>query len=152
MSTMLKVWDNAIFCAHFSDLFVIKTGFFIVFIQGKDSSSFEDVWPTMRPIVLKVLKQEPVTQSEWQELFYGVHLICLWDEKGASKIYECLQEDIVAFIKQAQARVLAQREEQALLKAYIVEWRKFFTQSSYLPLPFRQLETGLQVNRIHLSR
>lgn len=52
----------------------------------------------MRPIVLKVLKQEPVSQSEWQDLFYGVHLICLWDEKGAVKIYECLQEDIVAFI------------------------------------------------------
>lgn len=43
-------------------------------------------------------------------------------------------------------RVLAQREEQALLKAYIVEWRKFFTQSGYLPLPFRQLESGLQVS------
>lgn len=52
----------------------------------------------MRPIVLKVLKQEPVSQSEWQDLFYGVHLICLWDEKGAVKIYDCLQEDIVAFI------------------------------------------------------
>lgn len=99
----------------------------------------------MRPIVLKVLKQEPVSQSEWQDLFYGVHLVCLWDEKGATKIYDCLQEDIVTFIKQAQSRVLAQREEQALLKAYIVEWRKFFTQSSYLPLPFRQLETGLLV-------
>lgn len=99
----------------------------------------------MRPIVLKVLKQEPVSQSEWQDLFYRVHLVCLWDEKGATKIYDCLQEDIVTFIKQAQTRVLAQREEQALLKAYIVEWRKFFTQSSYLPLPFRQLETGLLV-------
>lgn len=99
----------------------------------------------MRPIVLKVLKQEPVSQSEWQDLFYGVHLVCLWDEKGATKIYDCLQEDIVTFIKQAQTRVLAQREEQALLKAYIIEWRKFFTQSSYLPLPFRQLETGLLV-------
>lgn len=114
--------------------------------QGKDSSSFEEVWPAMRPIVLKVLKQEPVSQSEWQDLFYGVHLVCLWDEKGATKIYDCLQEDIVTFIKQAQTRVLAQREEQALLKAYIIEWRKFFTQSSYLPLPFRQLETGLLVS------
>lgn len=52
----------------------------------------------MRPIVLKVLKQEPVSHSEWQDLFYGVHLVCLWDEKGAVKIYDCLQEDIVAFI------------------------------------------------------
>lgn len=70
----------------------------------------------------------------------------MWDEKGATKIYDSLQEDIVTFIKQAQARVLAQREEQALLKAYISEWRKFFTQSGYLPLPFRQLENCLVVH------
>lgn len=70
----------------------------LALLQGKTTPSFEEVWPAMRPIVLKVLKQEPVTQAEWQDLFYGVHLICLWDEKGAAKIYECLQEDIVAFI------------------------------------------------------
>jgi cullin-5 len=33
---------------------------------------------------------------------------------------------------------------QALLKAYIAEWRKFFAQCSYLPMPFGQLETALQ--------
>lgn len=113
-------------------------------LKGKGQRSFEEVWPETRPIVLNLLKQEPVTQSEWQHLFFGVHVVCLWDEKGPSKIYDCLQDDIVAFIKQAQMRVLAQREEQALLKAYIIEWRKFFTQSSYLPLPFKQLETALQ--------
>lgn len=99
----------------------------------------------MRPIVLKLLKQEPVTQQEWQELFYSVHSVVCWDEKGAGKIHENLQEDIVKFIKHAQSRVLMQNEEQALLKAYIVEWRKFFTQSNYLPLPFWQLESALQV-------
>lgn len=52
----------------------------------------------MRKTVLKVLKQESFSQSEWQELFYGVYLVCLWDEKGAAKIYDCLQKDIVAFI------------------------------------------------------
>lgn len=40
-------------------------------------------------------------------------------------------------------RVLAHQEEQALLKAYIAEWRKFFTQCNYLPTPFRKLETCL---------
>ena len=30
-----------------------------------------------------------------------------------------------------------------LLKAYITEWGKFFTQCDYLPLPFNQLETAL---------
>lgn len=43
------------------------------------------------------------------------------------------------------SKVLAQREEQALLKAYIAEWRKFFTQCNYLPTPFRQLETQRQL-------
>lgn len=98
----------------------------------------------MEPIVLKLLKQEPVTQAEWQGLFYDVHLVCLWDEKGPTQLRNHLQEDIVQFIKQAQTRVLAQRQEEALLKAYIAEWRKFFTQCNYLPTPFRQLETSLQ--------
>lgn len=40
-------------------------------------------------------------------------------------------------------RVLSHQEDQALLKAYIAEWRKFFTQCNYLPTPFRHLETSL---------
>lgn len=89
---------------------------------------------------------------EWQDLFYAVHSVCLWDEKGPQKIRECLEQDIVSFIKQAQSRVLIAGEEQALLKAYIIEWRKFFTQSSFLPLPFWQLEAALQVlNLTNLS-
>ena len=48
------------------------------------------------------------------------------------------------FITQAQERVLSHQEDQALLKAYIAEWRKFFTQCSYLPMPFGQLESALQ--------
>lgn len=84
--------------------------------------------------------------SEWQDLFYAVHSVCLWDEKGAQKIRDSLEDLIVSFIKQAQSRVLIAGEEQALLKAYIIEWRKFFTQSSFLPLPFWQLETSLQVS------
>lgn len=97
----------------------------------------------MRPIVLKLLKQEPVTQAEWQDLFGAVHSVCLWDERGPLKLRDALQQDIVLYIKQAQARVLAQREEQALLKGYIAEWGKFFTQCNYLPTPFRQLEHAI---------
>lgn len=40
--------------------------------------------------------------------------------------------------------VLAHQEDQALLKAYIAEWRKFFTQCNYLPMPFGQLELTLE--------
>lgn len=38
---------------------------------------------------------------------------------------------------------MTHQEDQALLKAYITEWRKFFTQCNYLPTPFRQLENSL---------
>lgn len=40
-------------------------------------------------------------------------------------------------------RVLHNQEDSALLKAYIAEWGKFFTQCDYLPKPFMQLETSL---------
>ena len=63
--------------------------------------TFEDAWPCMRPIILKLLKQEPVTQAEWQDLFYSVHQVCL-DEKGPPKLRDALREDIMDFIKQAQ--------------------------------------------------
>ncbi|XP_032673281.1 cullin-5 isoform X4 [Odontomachus brunneus] len=111
-------------------------------LKDKSSFTFEDKWPCMRPIILKLLKQEPVTQAEWQDLFYSVQ-VCLWDDKGPPKLRDALREDIMDFIRQAQQRVLAHQEDQALLKAYIAEWRKFFTQCNYLPTPFRQLETYL---------
>jgi len=56
----------------------------------------------MRPVVLKLLNQEPVTQNEWQELFYAVHLVCLWDEQGPVKMKLTLRTDIMEFIKKAQ--------------------------------------------------
>lgn len=63
---------------------------------------FEDKWPAMRPLILKLLQQEHVSKPEWQELFYSVHLVCLWDEKGPLKVKEALKDDIMDFIKKAQ--------------------------------------------------
>ena len=132
-------------------------------LKDKNQLSFEDKWPSMRPTILKLLRQEAVSRGEWHDLFWLVHSVCLWDDKGAPKVYAALREvrrergsegsseiyeqlfqDILDFIKQAQERVLSHQEDQALLKAYIAEWRKFFTQCGYLPMPFGQLETALQ--------
>lgn len=38
---------------------------------------------------------------------------------------------------------MAHQEDQALLKAYIAAWRKFFIQCNYLPMPFVQLEVAI---------
>uniref|UniRef100_A0A8D3BA17 Cullin-5 n=1 Tax=Scophthalmus maximus TaxID=52904 RepID=A0A8D3BA17_SCOMX len=110
---------------------------------NKGSLQFEDKWDLMRPIALKLLRQETVTKQQWFDLFSDVHAVCLWDDKGPAKIHQALKEDILDFIKQAQTRVLSHQDDTALLKAYIVEWRKFFTQCDILPKPFCQLEITL---------
>lgn len=112
-------------------------------LKQQGQLQFEDKWPAMRPTVLKLLHQEPVSRNEWQDLFWSVHSVCLWDEKGATKVHQALHEDILDFIRDAQARVLSHEEDSALLKAYIAEWSKFFTQCDYLPKPFGQLEATL---------
>lgn len=63
---------------------------------------FEEQWPHMRTIVLKLLHQESVSHVEWQDLFYSVHMVCLWDDKGSSKIKETLKESISDYIFRAQ--------------------------------------------------
>jgi cullin-5 len=71
-------------------------------LQDKGQLTFEDQWPSMRPIILKLLQQEPVTQNEWHGIFYSVHIVCLWDEKGPPKVKDALRDDIMDFIKRAQ--------------------------------------------------
>lgn len=56
----------------------------------------------MRPTVIKLLQQETVLQPEWQDLFYNVYAVCLWDEKGPNKVRDALQADIMDFIRDAQ--------------------------------------------------
>ncbi|KAL0994632.1 hypothetical protein UPYG_G00125140 [Umbra pygmaea] len=112
-------------------------------LKNKGSLQFDDKWELMRPVVLKLLRQESVTKQQWFDLFSDVHAVCLWDDKGPAKIHKALKEDILDFIKQAQVRVLSHQDDTALLKAYIVEWRKFFTQCDILPKPFCQLEITL---------
>lgn len=40
-----------------------------VCFQNKGSLQFEDKWDLMRPIVLKLLRQESVTKQQWFDLF-----------------------------------------------------------------------------------
>ena len=79
--------------------------------------------------------QEDVSRVEWHDLFKMIYSVYLWDDKGPSKVYSALREDILEFIKQAQERVLSHQEEQALLKDYIAEWGKFFTLLASWRLP-----------------
>ncbi|XP_030851113.1 cullin-5 [Strongylocentrotus purpuratus] len=110
--------------------------------QDKTQPQFEDRWEGMRPTVLKLLRQENVSRNEWHDLFWEVYSVCVWDDKGVDKVNEALKHDIVEFVQQAKQRVLHDQDESALLKAYIREWGKYFTQCDYLPKPFKPLETA----------
>ncbi|KAM7373965.1 hypothetical protein PAMP_006649 [Pampus punctatissimus] len=98
-------------------------------LKNKGSLQFEDKWDLMRPIVLKLLRQESVTKQQWFDLFSS----CRCSQ------YLLINPTFVALSK----RVLSHQDDTALLKAYIVEWRKFFTQCDILPKPFCQLEITL---------
>lgn len=112
-------------------------------MQDGKGQLFEDHWPSMHPVIVKMLRQDNVTRREWQDIFYTIHNVCLWDEKGSIKLRDALNKDILEFIEKAKLRVMAHQEDQALLKAYITEWNKFLSQCNYLPLPFGQLEVSL---------
>lgn len=56
----------------------------------------------MQPHIVKLLRQEHISKPDWQDLFWLVHNLCLWDEKAAAKIYKELQMNITEFIGQAQ--------------------------------------------------
>ncbi|EEC20228.1 cullin, putative, partial [Ixodes scapularis] len=73
-----------------------------LYFQEKSQLQFDERWPKMRPTILKLLHQDPITRTEWQGLFWDIHAVCLWDERGPSKLYAALQEDILEFISIAQ--------------------------------------------------
>ncbi len=56
---MYKAYNN------FTEMLIV-----LVFLsQNKGSLQFEDKWGLMRPIVLKLLRQESVTKQQWFDLF-----------------------------------------------------------------------------------
>ena len=121
-------------------------------LRGSGSTNFQAMWPKMQPVVVKLLKQLSITRAEWQDLFWDVHTVCSWDEKAPAKIQKALEQEILEFTKEVQERVLQHKEESALLQAYIAEWRKFFEQCGYLPLPFQSIEVKNSAGKVQKKR
>ncbi|XP_065907463.1 cullin-5-like [Dysidea avara] len=106
-------------------------------------SQFQEKWPNMKPVVLKLLRQQHVSRDEWQDLFWDVHLVTSWDDKGPMKIQKALEIEFDTFISGVKDEVLSHEDDSVLLKAYIKEWTKYFAQCYYLPLPFQAMETAM---------
>ena len=64
-------------------------------LKDPNSPVFDEKWPSMRPTILKLLRQEAVSRAEWHDLFWLVHSVCLWDDKvilfifSSSKLMFC---------------------------------------------------------------
>lgn len=54
-------------------------------------------------MVLKILKKKINVFKKNLLFFSAVHSVCLWDDKGPQKMYKALQDDILDFIRHAQA-------------------------------------------------
>lgn len=55
-------------------------------------------------MVLKILKKKLMFLKRNSFFFFSaVHSVCLWDDKGPQKMYKALQDDILDFIRHAQA-------------------------------------------------
>lgn len=52
-----------------NSIVVVSCNSSIISLQNKGSLQFEDKWDLMRPIVLKLLRQESVTKQQWFDLF-----------------------------------------------------------------------------------
>ena len=60
-------------------------------LKDRAQNAFQEQWPNMEPVIQRLLQQDPVTKADWQNLFWSTHTVCLWDEKGAPKVYRYLQ-------------------------------------------------------------
>lgn len=75
MFTFLDVQSTVLFLSFtfsFLTRFILTVRFLsplLVRPQNKGSLQFEDKWDLMRPIVLKLLRQEAVTKQQWFDLF-----------------------------------------------------------------------------------
>ncbi|VDK66123.1 unnamed protein product [Onchocerca ochengi] len=97
---------------------------------------FDKEWTEAKSTVISLLNQRGVSKVQWQELFAIVHRICAWIEGGGDMVRKELEAEVHRYILTAERRIMQHEEENAILRVYISEWTKFYTQTEYLPKPF----------------
>jgi hypothetical protein len=43
--------------------------------EKKDKGNFDSKWPTIRPLIMRLLRQEDVQRNEWVDLFSYAYLM-----------------------------------------------------------------------------
>ncbi|VDN29305.1 unnamed protein product [Gongylonema pulchrum] len=97
---------------------------------------FESEWKEASATLVSLLNQRSVSKRQWQELFVTVHRICTWVEDGSNLVEEEFQKEVHRYVLGASNRIGIHEEDNAILRAYVVEWGKFCAQAEYIPKPF----------------
>lgn len=105
-------------------------------LGNENRYSFDKEWREARKTVVSLLNQQNVSKQQWQELFSIIHRIATWVDGGSDLVRKELDHEVHHYVGAANERIQRHQEENAVLRAYIAEWKKFFMQTEYLPKPF----------------
>lgn len=114
--------------------------------------SFENHWPNIQPLVRRLIYNQAINISEWQNLFCDVHMVCSWDERGCHKLIKALKTEFVeTFIKETRTRLECSILEggQQKLKEYMNCWRSFNSHCESFPAAFQQLDLATRKRKPH---
>jgi len=101
--------------------------------------SFEQHWPNIQPVVERLIHQEPISKSQWQNLFHEVHTICSWDELGCQKLLGAL-EDEFSYLNEIRESLTSVEDGQQQLKEYVTSWLEFNHHCQRFSVAFQQLD------------
>lgn len=103
--------------------------------------TFETYWPKVKPVVKKLIYQEPIHQIEWQHLFSDIHQICTWDEHGPHKLLKYLRHEFKKLLKsEIRLKLIIIEDGIQLLTSYSKEWKTYSQHCERFPIAFQQLD------------
>lgn len=106
-------------------------------------AKFEETWAKIEPLVRRMFTEGGISKSEWQDIFWHVHSMCVWDISQGLALQEKLEEIFRAYIDKEKQFIFKERDNEnpvALLRAYVDAWNRFLFYYNYVPLPFGPLE------------
>lgn len=114
--------------------------------------SFENHWPNIQPLVRRLIYNQAINISEWQNLFCDVHMVCSWDERGCLKLIEALKKEFVeTFIEDTRTKIESSIlvDDQQRLKEYVNYWTSFNSYCQSIPAAFQQLDLATRKRNPH---
>lgn len=114
--------------------------------------SFKQHWPNIQPMIKRLIHNEPIHISEWQNLFCDVHMICSWDPKGPFKLLRRLEFELRdSFLNNIKLRLKSIEDGQQQLREYSECWNDFKRHCNRFPVAFQQLDLATRDVIAHMK-